>query len=250
MRALITGASSGIGRDIARYLASKNYDLVIVARREERLVELKEELKNVDVRCITADLSKESECVRVYDELKEMNIDMLVNNAGFGLAGEFVDTDLDTELLMIDTNVKAVHILTKLFLKDFVKRDSGVILNVASIAGFMSGPLLATYYATKNYVLSLTRAIYKELKVKKSNVKISALCPGPVNTEFFDVAKVKFAIVSISSKKVAKLAVDKALKGKLVILPGIVKFVPFLLRFLPTKLVMSFLYKFQSVRKG
>ncbi len=250
MRALITGASSGIGRDIARYLASKNYDLVVVARRQERLLELKNELNNVDVRCITADLSQKSECIRVYEETKNMKVDMLVNNAGFGLAGEFVDTDLECELSMIDTNVKALHILTKLFLKDFVQRDSGVILNVASIAGFMSGPLLATYYATKNYVLSLTRGIYKELKVKKSNVKISALCPGPVNTEFFDVAKVKFAIVSIDSKKVAKLAVDKALKGKLVILPGIVKFVPFLLRFLPTKLVMSFLYKFQSVRKG
>ena len=250
MRALITGASSGIGKDMAVYLAQKGYDLVLVARRTERLEQLKKELPNVDVMCITADLSDTDECKRVYEETKGVEIDMLINNAGFGLAGNFVDTDLDRELAMVDTNVKAVHILTKLYLRDFVKRDSGVILNVASIAGFMSGPLLATYYATKNYVLSLTRAIYKELKKNKSKVTISALCPGPIKTEFFDVANVKFLIGGVESKSVAKYAVDKALKGKLVILPGIVKFVPFWIRLVPTKFVMSILYKFQSMRKG
>ena len=249
MRALITGASSGIGRDMAIYLAQKGYDLVLVARRTDRLNELKAELNNVDVMCITADLSKTDECKRVYEETKGVEINMLVNNAGFGLAGDFVDTDLDRELTMVDTNVKAVHILTKLYLRDFVKRDSGVILNVASIAGFMSGPLLATYYATKNYVLSLTRGIYKELKKKKSKVTVSALCPGPIKTEFFDVANVKFLIGGVDSKSVAKYAVDKALKGKLVILPGIMKFVPFILRLVPTKLQMCVLYKFQSMRK-
>ena len=249
MRALITGASSGIGKDMAVYLAQKGYDLVLVARRTDRLEQLKKELSSVDVMCITADLSKTDECKRVYEETKGIEIDMLINNAGFGLAGDFVDTDLDRELAMVDTNVKAVHILTKLYLKDFVKRDSGVILNVASIAGFMSGPLLATYYATKNYVLSLTRAIYKELKQKKSKVKISALCPGPIKTEFFDVANVKFLIGGVDSKLVAKYAVDKALKGKLAILPGIVKFVPFLIRFVPTKFLMCILYRFQSMRK-
>lgn len=250
MRALITGASSGIGRDMALYLAQKGYDLVVVARRTDRLEELKQQIKDVDVMCITADLSKVDECIRVYEETKDIEIDMLINNAGFGLAGDFVDTDLDTELTMIDTNVKAVHTLTKLYLKDFVKRDSGTILNVASIAGFMPGPLLATYYATKNYVLRLTQAIYKELKKKGSKVKISALCPGPINTEFFDVANVKFLISGVRSDYVAKLAVDKALKGKLVIIPGIVKFAPFILRFAPTKLVMSVLYKVQSIRRG
>ncbi len=250
MRALVTGASSGIGRDMALYLASKGYDLVIVARRTDRLLELKEQLCNVDVMCITADLSKTDECKRVYEQTKDVEIDMLVNNAGFGLAGDFVDTDLDTELQMVDTNVKALHTLTKLYLKDFVKRDSGVILNVASIAGFMPGPLLATYYATKNYVLRLTQAIYKELKKKGSKVTVSALCPGPINTEFFDVANVKFLISGVKSDYVAKLAIDKALKGKLIILPGVVRIVPFLLRFVPQKLVMSVLYKVQSIRKG
>lgn len=249
MRALITGASSGIGRDMAKYLAQKGWDLVVVARRTERLLELKEELKSVDVMCITADLSTKEDCIRVYEQTKGVEIDMLINNAGFGLAGHFDDTDLDTELKMIDTNVKALHILTKLYLKDFVKRDSGIILNVASIAGFMPGPLLATYYATKNYVLRLSQAIYKELKKKGSKVTISALCPGPINTEFFDVANVKFLISGVNSERVAKLAVDKALKGKLVILPGMTKILPFVLRLVPQKLVMSVLYKVQYIRR-
>lgn len=249
MRALITGASSGIGRDMAKYLAQKGWDLVVVARRTERLLQLKEELSNVDVMCITADLSKREDCMRVYEQTKGVEIDMLINNAGFGLAGHFDDTDLDTELKMIDTNVKAMHILTKLYLRDFVKRDSGVILNVASIAGFMPGPLLATYYATKNYVLRLSQAIYKELKKKGSKVTISALCPGPINTEFFDVANVKFLISGVNSERVAKLAVDKALKGKLVILPGMTKILPFVLRLVPQKLVMSVLYKVQYIRR-
>ncbi len=249
MRALITGASSGIGRDMAKYLAQKGWDLVVVARRTERLLQLKEELSNVDVMCITADLSKHEDCMRVYEQTKGVEINMLINNAGFGLAGHFDDTDLDTELKMIDTNVKAMHILTKLYLRDFVKRDSGVILNVASIAGFMPGPLLATYYATKNYVLRLSQAIYKELKKKGSKVTISALCPGPINTEFFDVANVKFLISGVNSERVAKLAVDKALKGKLVILPGMTKILPFVLRLVPQKLVMSVLYKVQYIRR-
>ena len=144
MRALITGASSGIGRDMAVYLAQKGWDLVLVARRTERLLELKKELKNVDVMCITADLSVKEECFKVYEQTKGIEINMLINNAGFGLAGEFVSTDLDTELKMIDTNITALHILTKLYLKDFEKRDSGIILNVASSAAFMAGPLLNT----------------------------------------------------------------------------------------------------------
>lgn len=250
MRALITGASSGIGRDMARYLAQKGWDLVVVARREERLLSLKDELKNVDVVCIKADLSKKDECYRVYEQTKGISIDMLINNAGFGLAGEFVDTDLDTELRMIDTNITALHILTKLYLRDFVKRDSGIILNVASSAAFMAGPLLNTYYATKNYVYRLTQAIYQELKEKKSKVKISILCPGPIQTEFLDIADVGFVIKGLKSEDVAKLAVDKALKGKLIIIPGIMmKVGKWLLRFTPEKLMLRVSYRIQFRKK-
>lgn len=247
MKALITGASSGIGRDMARYLASLNYDLIIVARREDRLNELKNELKNINVKCISADLSNEDEVKNLYEITKDENIDMLINNAGFGLAGEFVKTDLDTEMKMVDTNVKALHILTKLFLKDFVERDSGIILNVASSASFMSGPLLSTYYATKNYVLRLSEAIYEELRQKKSKVSISVLCPGPVNTEFNDVANVKFALDGLPSEYVAKLGVDKALKGKLIIIPGaIIKLGIFFRRFVSEKFLLKISYRIQK----
>lgn len=250
MRALITGASSGIGRDMAKYLADLGWDLVVVARRAERLLTLKEELKDTDVMCITADLSKVEECKRVYDETKDVEIDMLVNNAGFGLAGEFVDTDLDTELKMIDTNITALHVLTKLYLKDFVKRDSGIILNVASSASFMAGPLLNTYYATKNYVFRLSEAIYQELKERKSKVKVSILCPGPIQTEFLDIANVGFVIKGLKSEDVAKLAIDKALKGKLIIIPGIMmKIGKFLLRFTPEKLMLWVSYRIQHKKK-
>ena len=247
MKALITGASSGIGRDMARYLAQMGWDLILVARREDRIKELKKELNNVEVRCIVTDVGRKEDCYALYETVKEETIDMLINNAGFGLAGEFVKTDLDTELNMIDVNVTAVHILTKLFLRKFAKRDSGIILNVASSAGFMPGPLLSTYYATKNYVLRLSEAIYEELRQKGSHVHISVLCPGPVNTEFNDVAKVKFAVDGISSEMCARTAIDGALKGKLVIIPGLMmKAGLFLRRFAPEKLLLKLAYGFQK----
>ncbi len=192
-------------------------------------------------------MSDKDEVIDLYKITKDENIDMLINNAGFGLAGEFVKTDLDMEMKMVDTNVKALHILTKLFLKDFVRRDSGIILNVASSASFMSGPLLSTYYATKNYVLRLSEAIYEELRQKKSKVSVSVLCPGPVNTEFNDVANVKFALVGLPSEYVAKLGVDKALKGKLIIIPGtIIKLGVFFRRFVSEKFLLKISYRIQK----
>lgn len=246
MKALITGASSGIGRDMARYLASLGWDLILVARREDRLRELKAELASVKVNTIVLDVGKADDCFRLYELTKSERIDMLINNAGFGLAGEFAETVLDTELNMIDVNIRAVHILTKLFLRDFIERDNGIILNVASSAGFMPGPLLSTYYATKNYVLRLSEAIYEELRRKGSRVKISVLCPGPVNTEFNTVAKVRFAVAGISSELCAKTAVDGAFKGRLVIVPGgILRAGLFFRRFVPEKQLLKIAYNFQ-----
>ena len=148
---------------------------------------------------------------------------------------------------MIDTNIVAVHILTKLYVQEMEKKDSGYILNVASIAGFMAGPLMATYYATKNYVVSLSRAIRKELKKEKSNVKISVLCPGPVKTEFNDVAGVRFCIRGVTSKYVAKYAIDKMLKGKEIILPSFtIKCVKFLSKISPDNLVTEISYHTQK----
>lgn len=217
MKALITGASSGIGRDMARYLSGLGYDLVIVARRKELLEELKQSLKtNVEIE--TADVSSENVCKELFEKYKD--IDLLINNAGFGVFGEFSETDLEKEISLIDTNIKAVHILTKLYLKEMKKKNSGKILNVASIAGFMTGPLMAAYYASKNYVVALSSAINKELKKEKSNVSVSVLCPGPVNTNFNNVAGVKFGVKALSSEYVAKYGIDKTLKGKEIIIPG------------------------------
>lgn len=251
MIALVTGASSGIGRDMARYLNSLGYDLIITARDSKKLEELKRELnaKNdriVDI--IVKDLAKTEECISLYNEIKEKYefVDVLINNAGFGLCGKFCDTSLEKELSMIDTNIKAVHILTKLFLKDMVEKDKGKILNVSSIAGFMPGPLMATYYSTKNYVLRLTQAIKEELNKSKSNVKISVLCPGPVNTNFNNVANVKFALKGLSSEYVAKYAIDKMLKNKSVIVVGWkIKVARFLSKISPDTIVAKVCYHMQ-----
>ncbi len=240
MKALITGASSGIGRDMARELAKRGCDLILVARRVNRLEEIKNEITGVSVETIECDVSTEENCTKLYNSVKDKGVDMLVNNAGFGLAGEFLSTDLNRELNMIKTNVVAVHMLTKLFLKDFAEKDRGIILNVASPAAYMAGPYLSTYYATKNYVRRLTEAVYRELKEKNSNVSVSVLCPGPVNTEFNDVANVKFALKGLSSEYVARYAIEKALKGKLYIIPGLqMKLGVFLLRFIPNKLMLK-----------
>lgn len=240
MKALITGASSGIGRDMARELAKRGCDLILVARRTDRLEEVKNEITGVSVEIIKCDVSTEENCAELYNSVKDKGVDVLVNNAGFGLAGEFLSTDLNRELNMIKTNVVAVHMLTKLFLKDFAEKDRGIILNVASSAAYMAGPYLSTYYATKNYVRRLTEAVYQELKENNSNVSVSVLCPGPVNTEFNDVADVKFALKGLSSEYVARYAIEKALKGKLYIIPGLqMKLGVFLLRFTPNKLMLK-----------
>ncbi len=246
MKILITGASSGIGRDMARYLANLNHDLILVARRKERLEDLAIELK-INAKIIELDLEKEENVYKLYNMVKEENIDVLINNAGFGMFGEFSKSELEKELKMINLNIKTYHILTKLFLNDFIKKDCGYILNVASIAGFLSGPKMATYYATKNYVLKLSTAIYEELKKKKSKISISVLCPGPVNTEFNEVANGKFKIKGLSSQYVAKYAIDKMFKHKLIIIPGFMsKLGIFLTRFLPYKLQLKIIYGIQK----
>ena len=217
MKALITGASSGIGRDIARELSKRGYDLVLVARNLERLNEIKEELKtNVEV--VSMDISDSKNCEKLHENYTD--VDILVNNAGFGDCGYFDKTSLDKEIQMINTNIIAYHVLTKLYLQDMKKKNNGKILNVASIAGFMPGPLMATYYSTKAYVVRLSEAIREELRREKSDVQISILCPGPVDTNFNKVADVQFALKGLSSEYVAKYAVKKFLNGKFYIVPG------------------------------
>lgn len=217
MKALITGASSGMGRDMAKILSQKGYDLILVARDGRKLEEVKKQLK-AETKIVIMDISKEENCKKLYEENKD--IDILINNAGFGDCGHFEETSLDKDIQMIHTNIIAYHILTKLYLKEMIKKDSGKILNVASIAGFMPGPLMTTYYSTKNYVVRFSESIREELRRKKSKVQISILCPGPVDTNFNKVADVEFALKGLSSEYVAKYAINKFFKGKFYIVPG------------------------------
>ena len=248
MKALVTGASSGIGENICYELSKRGYDIILVARGKKELERVAKKIKT-NTQIINMDLSSEEDVKELYKQVKKENIDILVNNAGFGLFGLFHDTNLDRELEMIDVNVKAVHILTKLFIKDFVKRDSGYILNVASSAGFMAGPKLNTYYATKNYVVSLTEAIYEELRQEKSNVHISALCPGPVNTNFNKVAGGSFTVKALTPEYVAKYAVNKMFKKKLIIIPKLsMKLGVYAARVMPTKLMLKINYRIQSLK--
>ena len=250
MKALVTGASSGIGKHMAYYLASKEIDLILVARNKKEMERIKNSVK-VDVKILSLDLTKEENVYKLYEETKKDKIDILINNAGFGLFGTFAETDLDRELEMIDLNIKAYHILTKLFLKDFIKRDSGYILNVCSSAGFMAGPRLSTYYATKNYITKLTMAINEELRQAGSNVSISALCPGPVNTNFNKVAHGEFSIKEADPSYVAKYAIDKMFKRKMLIVPTLrMKLTLFLTRFAPYRLELLIAYHIQGKKLG
>jgi len=249
MKALITGASSGIGREFARILSDMGYDLILVARRKDRLEEVKSECRR-DCLIIESDLSNEKEVYSLYEKVKEQKIDILINNAGFGIFGKFSEVPLDRELKMIDLNVKAVHILTKLFLKDFKEKNSGYILNVASSAAFLPGPLMSTYYSTKAYVQRLTLAIYEELRREKSNVYIGAFCPGPIDTEFNSVADVKFNLNGITAEFAAEYAIKKMFKKRAVIIPVItIKLGVFFQKFLPIKHLLKVSYNIQS-KKG
>lgn len=246
MKALVTGASSGIGYEISKYLAKRGYDIIVVSRNRQALENLKNEIKtNVQIVCM--DLSVVDNCVKLYENFKDENIDVLINNAGFGMYGNFDILDMNKEIEMINVNILACDILTKLFLKDMKRRDSGYILNVGSIAGFMPGPLMSSYYASKSYVVKLTQAIRKELKKSKSGVSVSVLCPGPVNTNFNNTAGVKFAVRPLSSEYVAKYAVDMLFKKKLVIVPGFtIKLARFFSKFTPDNILAEITYYIQT----
>ncbi len=248
MNAMITCASSGIGRDMARILSEKGYDLILVARRKNRLEELKESL-HTNVTIIPMDISSTYNCMKLYEKVKNENIEILINNAGFGLYGDFLSTSLEKELDMVDLNIKTTHILTKLFLNDFKARKHGYILNVASIAGFMPGPMMATYYATKSYIVRLTQALQYELKKEKSSCYVGLLCPGPVDTEFNKVADVSFSLSGMTSYDVARYAIKKMFKKKKMIIPGFkIKLLRKIMKVLPTSTIENIIYKTQKRR--
>lgn len=229
--ALITGASSGIGLELARLFAKNHYNLVIVARRKEKLNEIQSELENdygVSITTIPLDLIENDAVSRLYELTKKQNlsIDVLINNAGFGLQGAFKDTDLDAEKEMIHLNITVLTDLTKRFLKDMIPQKSGRILNVSSTAAFYPGPYMSVYYATKAYVQSFTLALAHEFR--NTGITISALCPGPTATEFQKRAGVEDSMLFSNkmmpvstAKEVAKAAYEGLMKGEKVIVPGI-----------------------------
>lgn len=244
--AVITGASSGIGTEFAKRLAQEGYPLVLVARRRERLEKLAQDL-NTECMILTADLSDMDECKRIMQELDSVDIEVFINNAGFGYCGETLSIDIETELNMIDLNVKAMHLLAKLVLDKMVDKNRGYILNVASSAGLLpAGPYMSAYYATKAYVTSFTRGVAEELRRKHSDVYIGCLCPGPVDTEFNKVANVEFALKGISANYCANYAITQMFKKKITIVPAFkMKALVVLTRFIPTKLYIKIAAKQQ-----
>ena len=230
MYALVTGASSGIGKELARCLLSR-YNLILVARNEDKLKEVLREFEMIVKRykyynrveyCV-CDVSDSDECIKLYEKYKDYDIEVLVNDAGSGVFGEFTTNDFNKELNSIKTNVIGPFALTKLFLDDMLKNNRGYIMNVASSAGYMPGsPYMADYYASKSYVLNMTRAIAREKKVLKSQVKVCALCPGPVDTGFNKAAGIKTQAKGMKARTLAKYAIHKMYEGSDIILPGIV----------------------------
>lgn len=250
MKAVVTGASSGIGCDFVKILCGMGYKVYGVARRENRLNKLADEMHGNFIP-IAMDISSEDNCFELYNMLKDEKIDIFINNAGFGIFGSFAETDLKRELDMININIKSLHILTKLFAKKFLSDGCGRILNVASSAGFMMGPLLSSYYASKAYVLRFSEAIDEELMRINPNVRVSVLCPGPVNTEFDSVANVSFSLKGLDSRYVANYALKKLLSGKRVIIPGFtVKLLVFFSRFVPERLLSKITYNIQKKKSN
>ena len=247
MKALITGASSGIGLEMAKYLSSLGHELILVANNEKKLNDVKEAMPT-DTKVYCYDLSVIDNCFLLYDKVKDEKIDIVINNAGYGIFGDYEMDNIDREMNMIDLNVKCLHILTKLFVNN---KNTKYIMNVASSAGLMKGgPLMSGYYATKSYVCSYSFALYEELRRRGVDKHISVLCPGPVNTNFNKVANVKFNIKSLEAPEVAKYAIDKMFKNKLLIIPGAtVRMGVFLSRFLPLKALLKITYNIQDKKR-
>ncbi len=236
-----------MGKEFAKYLSDLGYDLILIARRETLLQELQKELKT-NIRIISYDLSNDLDSL--WELIKDEDIDLFINNAGFGTYGKFINTDLNKELNMIDVDIKAVHYLSKKYIQSRLKNNSGHLLNVASSAGFMAGPMLSSYYASKSYVLRLSEAIYEELRQDKSNIHISILCPGPVSTEFNNVANCTASVKGITPEYVAKYAIDKTLKNKLHIVPTIkMRTALFFNRLIPTRLLLKINYNIQKKKE-
>lgn len=256
--ALITGASNGIGLELAKVHASKGGDLVLVARNKSRLDELKIELENqfsIKVYVIGKDLSLNNSAKEVYEETTKQNIqiDYLINNAGFGDFGMFVETDWNKELQMINLNITTLTQFTKLYLQDMVKRKAGKIMNVASTAAFQSGPTMAVYFATKAYVLSFSEAVDNEVSDK--GVTVTTLCPGATESGFQAAAAMEESNLVKgkklpTSKEVAEYGYASMMKGKTVAIHGLMNWIlANSVRFTPRAIVVKLTRKIQDKAK-
>lgn len=247
MIALVTGASSGIGLEACRVLAKKGYDLIGVSRKERDFAKLKAEFPNRKIEFISLDLSREEDNKELVERMKDVDLDFFFANAGRGTIGGFMTSDVEEEIDMAKLNVLSNHYLIHEFLKKFVKANKGHLLVTASAAAFAPAPYMSAYYASKAYIYHLCLGYYRELKDLKSKATISILCPGPVATNFERAATVHFAMKPASAEKVAKLGVEKALKGKTVIVPKTsVKLLRFFSAFLTKKQITRFDKKFQK----
>ena len=223
---LITGASTGIGYELAKLFAKDKHNLILVARNKIKLEAVKAELSkyNVDIKILSLDLSKSEDIKNIFNfvETNKVSIDILVNNAGIGTFGDFNDIEWKKEEELIDINIKALTQLTKYFLPKILECKNSGILNVSSTAAFCSGPRMASYYASKAYVLNLTEAIYEEYK--KTGIKVACLCPGPVKTSFQGKAGIKKSEAAkkylMDAEEVARICYKDFNKGKLIIIPG------------------------------
>lgn len=250
--ALITGASGGIGAEFAKVFAREGYHLIIVARSEDKLLKLANDLQSkhrVNVQVIPKDLTQPDAAQALFDELNGQQIDVLVNNAGYATYGAFVESDMQRELNEIQLNVTTLTALTRLFLPAMVERRSGYVLNVASTAAFQPGPLMAVYYATKAYVLSLSEALAKE--VEDSGVMVSALCPGPTQSGFQERADMtESRLVQgglMSAAQVAEIGYRSMMKGQRVVVPGFMnKVQAFVIRFTPRNMVTNIVMNMQK----
>ena len=249
--ALVTGASSGIGREFARQLAERGYHLILAARREEELNQLADQLKQqhgVHVAVCACDLTREEEVRRLYEFCAEFEVEVLVNNAGFGKLGYFEHIPLEQELDMIRVNVIAPHMLMKLFLS---RMTEGYILNVGSMAGYQPNPCFAAYGASKSYLIQLSQAVGYELRRTGSRVSVSVLCPGPVDTEFNQVAEGKFPAKAMTAEEAARIGIEGMLAKKPVIVTGAkMKLCKFAGRILPDSAMVAMEYKIQKKKRG
>jgi hypothetical protein len=253
--ALITGASSGIGKELARIHASKNGDLILVARRSEELEILKKELEEkhaIKVWIFVKDLTSKNAAKEVYEFTKsnQLEVDYLFNNAGFGGHGFFVDRPIAKDLEMIDLNVSSLVELSHLFLQDMKKRKAGKILNTASTAGFLPGPLQATYFATKAFVVSFSEALAHELK--PHNISVTALCPGPVKTEFEKTAGMTGGNLfekAASAKSTAEKGYRAMEKGKVICIsdPVLNILIQYIMPFIPKAIIPGMVQKMQTI---